>query len=313
MLVELFPEWSLDKIASKIGVTQRHIAAEGETAGDMAAKAAEILFHDAAVEKSTVDFILFCTQSPDYFLPTTACLIQDKLGLRTGSGALDFNLGCSGYVYGLALAKGLVCSGIAKNVLLLTADTYSKYIHPSDKSNRAIFGDAATATLISKEGFGEIGGFVFGTDGAGAENLIVRSGASRNPSMNSEVLESLDPGGIQSTYLFMNGSAIFNFTLDSVPKLVAQVLAKNVLTHDEISLFLFHQANSFMLTTLRKVCKITEERFYIDMNDVGNTVSSTIPVALSRLKDQNRLPQGNVLLSGFGVGYSWGGCILTCR
>jgi len=152
-LVKEFPEWTIDKVASKIGINKRHIAKENETASDMATHAAENLFSEHNIDRSSIDFILLCTQSPDYFLPTSACLIQNRLGLSTSCGALDFNLGCSGFVYGLSLAKGLIAAGIAQNVLLLTSETYSKHIHPKDKGNRTIFGDASAATLVSTEGF----------------------------------------------------------------------------------------------------------------------------------------------------------------
>lgn len=179
-LVEEFPEWTVDKIASKVGVNNRHVAGEQETALDMAVAVANNLFAaNPDIQREDVDFVLFCTQSPDYFLPTSACLIQEQLGLRTNIGAIDYNLGCSGYVYGLAVAKGLIIGGIAKNVLLLTAETYSKFLHPRDKGNRTIFGDAASASIVSTDGFAEIGEFALGTDGKGANNLIVRTGASR--------------------------------------------------------------------------------------------------------------------------------------
>ena len=151
-LVEEFPEWSVEKIAKKIGINERHLAADDETAGDMALKAAEKLIAENNLNRNEIDFVLLCTQSPDYFLPSTSCIIQSKLGLSTKCGAFDFNLGCSGYEYGLAVAKGLLVSGIAKNILLLTAETYNKHIHPKDKGNRTIFGDGASASLISTEG-----------------------------------------------------------------------------------------------------------------------------------------------------------------
>ena len=163
-IAEMFPEWSAEKVANKVGITERHISAADETATDMAYKAAEALFAQG-IDRSCVDFVLLCTQSGDYFLPSSACLLQDRLGLSKHCGALDFNLGCSGYEYGLAMAKGLIMAGIAKNILLLTAETYTKYIHPQDKGNRTIFGDGASASLISTEGFAEIGEFVLGTDG----------------------------------------------------------------------------------------------------------------------------------------------------
>jgi 3-oxoacyl-[acyl-carrier-protein] synthase-3 len=179
-LANEFPEWDAEKITFKVGVQKRHIAAEDETAMDMAIQAALKLF-DRSVDKAAVDYLLFCTQSPDYFLPASACIIQDRLGLSKNIGALDFNQGCSGYIYGLSLAKGLISAGIASNVLLLTGEAYTKRLHPKDKGNRTIFGDGASATLISTEGFGEIGEFCLGTDGSGAEHLILKTGGARNP------------------------------------------------------------------------------------------------------------------------------------
>lgn len=309
-LVNDFPEWTVDKIASKVGVKERHVAREDETASDMAIHAALRLFSEHNIDKAEIDFVLFCTQSPDYFLPTSACIIQDKLGLSKSIGALDFNLGCSGYVYGLSLAKGLVAGGIAKHILLLTSETYSKHLHPKDKGNRTIFGDAATATLISTEGIGEIGNFSLGTDGSGANNLIVRTGAFRNKDRKEDL--SFDENGnpVSSDYLYMNGSEIFNFTLDAVPVLVRDTLSKNGIEQANIDLFVFHQANKYMINFLRKKLKIEEEKFFVFLENVGNTVSSTIPVALYEAKKENKLT-GNVLLAGFGVGYSWGGCVLT--
>jgi 3-oxoacyl-[acyl-carrier-protein] synthase-3 len=310
-LVKEFPEWSVDKISMKIGISQRHLAEENETAGDLAYQAAIKLFDDFSINKSDIDFILLCTQSPDYFLPTTACLIQNRLGLPTSVGALDFNLGCSGYVYGLSLAKSLIVGDVAKNVLLLTAETYSKYINSNDKSNRSIFGDAASASLISKEGFAEVGDFILGTDGSGGKNLIVETGCSRQPKVKMDLF--LDESGTfrYSDHLYMNGSSIFNFTMDAVPPLIKETLLKNNLNQNEINLYVFHQANKFMLNTLRKLCNIDNENFYIDMEDVGNTVSSTIPIALSRAKKNGFIQLGaNILIAGFGVGYSWGATVL---
>ena len=308
-LVREFPEWSVDKIASKVGINQRHVATEDETSADLATKAAEKLFAENNVDKNAIDFILFCTQSPDYFLPTSACVIQNRLGLQTSCGALDFNLGCSGYVYGLSLAKGLIFAGIAKNVLLLTGETYSKFIHPKDKGNRTIFGDAGSASLISTEGFAEIGHFELGTDGKGANNLMVKSGGMRYPEAINDM--TLDENGnpISSDHLYMNGAEIFNFTIEAVPQLVRNTLIKNNLELSDIHLCAFHQANKYMLNFLRKKLKIEEDQFYYYMSEVGNTVSSTIPILLTEAKKEEKL-SGNVLLAGFGVGYSWGGTVL---
>ncbi len=307
-LVQEFPEWSVDKIADKVGVNKRHVAAPDETSKDLAVKAAKKLFdNNAEINKEDIDFVLFCTQSPDYFLPTSACLIQDELGLPTSCGALDFNLGCSGYVYGLSMAKALMTAGMAKNILLLTGETYSKFIHPRDKGNKTIFGDAGSATLVSSDGFAEIGNFSFGTDGRGAENLIVKSGAMRSPNPLNDV--ALDDNGnpISSDHLYMNGSEIFTFTIEAVPALIKDTLAKNDLSKEEIDSYVFHQANKFMLNFLRKKIKIEKEKFHVYLSEVGNTVSSTIPITLKEKMNESAL-HGNIILAGFGVGYSWAGC-----
>lgn len=312
LLVKDFPEWTVEKVASKIGIAERHIVNEDECASDLAVKAAEKLFSEHAINKTDIDFLLICTQSPDYFLPTTACLVQDRLELPTSIGALDFNLGCSGFVYGLSLAKGLVCSGIAKNVLLITSETYSKHIHPKDKGNRTIFGDAAAATLISTSGFASIENFSLGTDGRGGDNLMVKSGGLRNPERQNDLSFDESNNPKSSDHLFMDGSEIFNFTLEAVPLLVEDTLKKNGLQKDEIDLFVFHQANKYMMNFLRKKIKIDEEKFYYYLEKVGNTVSSTIPIALYEAQKEHKL-NGNILLAGFGVGYSWGGVIISVK
>lgn len=314
-IVRDFPEWSIEKIASKVGVNKRYVTIEDETAVDLAIAAAEKLFLDNDITKDNVDFILFCTQSPDYVLPTSACIIQDRLGLKKNIGALDFNLGCSGYVYGLSLAKGLICSQIAKNILFLTGETYNKYLHPKDKGNRTIFGDAATASLISTEGFAEIGEFCLGTDGSGAENLIIRSGGSRFPEKKNDLQYDENHNPISSDYLYMNGGEIFSFTLDNVPPLVDDTLNKNDLMKKDIDLYIFHQANKYMLNFLRKKAQIAEEKFYYCLSEFGNTVSCTIPIALKEaLNDGSIREKSSILIAGFGVGYSWGGTILKfCR
>lgn len=311
-LVKEFPEWSVDKVAQKVGVNSRHLAAEDETAGDMAEKAARKLFDEYLIDPKSIDFLMLCTQSPDYFLPSTACVLQDRLGIPTSAGAFDYNLGCSGCVYGMAMAKGLIAAGIAKNVLLLTAETYNKYLHPSDKSNRSIFGDGAAACLISTEGFAEIGEFVLGTDGSGANNLIVKTGASRQRSATGLSVED-DEGHIwYDDYLYMNGGAIFNFTLDAVPAMMEQVLERNHLKKDDIDYYVFHQANKFMLNTIRKVCVLPKDKFYVSLEETGNTVSSTVLIGLRDCLSSNTINTGDkVMISGFGVGLSWGGTILT--
>lgn len=310
-LVKIFPEWSVEKVAQKVGVNSRHLAASDETAGDMAEKAARKLFEEYHIQPESIDFLLLCTQSPDYFLPSTACILQDRLGIPTSAGAFDYNLGCSGCIYGMAVAKGLIAAGIAKNILLLTAETYNKYLHPEDKSNRSIFGDGAAACLISTEGFAEIQDFVLGTDGKGADNLIVKTGAARHMLPTGKSQED-DEGHIwYDDYLYMNGGAIFNFTLDAVPGMIQQLLEKHHLSQDDINYYVFHQANKFMLSTIRKFCVLPKDKFYINMENVGNTVSSTVLIGLKDCIERQVIkPNDTVMIAGFGVGLSWGGTIL---
>ena len=310
-LLKEFPEWSVDKVAAKVGVDSRHLAADDETAGDMAERAARNLFREYNILPEEIDFLLLCTQSPDYFRPSTACMLQHRLGIPTSAGAFDYDLGCSGCVYGLAIAKGLIAAGVAHNVLLLTAETYNKYLHPSDKSNRSIFGDGAAACLISTEGFVRIGGFALGTDGSGAERLIVKTGASRHKRQTGLSVTDEEGHTWHDDYLYMNGGAIFNFTLDVVPTMVDQILEKHNMCKDDIDYYVFHQANKFMLNTIRKVCGIPKEKFYVNLSQTGNTVSSTVFIALKECLQSGKIQKGmKVMIAGFGVGLSWGGTVL---
>jgi 3-oxoacyl-[acyl-carrier-protein] synthase-3 len=312
-LNELFPEWSASKISSKTGIYERRIALSDEFSSDMAVKAAEKLFAEYDIDRSKIDFILLCTQTPDYFLPTTACIVQDKLKLGNNIGALDFNLGCSGFVYGLSLAKGLISANIAKNVLLITSEMYSKLINEKDKGNRTLFGDAAAATLISAEGGEcEIGDFVLGTDGSGAENLIVKNGAFRNALKNGVDIIQDDEFKSNDNNLYMDGSEIFNFTAKAVPLMIDDLMKKLKLELNDIDLFVFHQANKFMLNFIRKKIGIPEDKFFFFLENCGNTVSSTIPIALYEAMKQQRINSNSkVIIAGFGVGYSWGATILN--
>jgi len=308
-----FPDWSVEKISSKVGISNRKIAAEDEFVSDMAVQASQRLFSEYGISPNEIDYLILCTQSPDYFLPATACVVQNRLGIPTSAGAIDINQGCSGFVYGLSMAKGLIATGDFNNILLITAETYSKYIHPLDKGNRTIFGDAAAAVLITSSPHGgRIGRFILGSDGNGANNLIVKRGGARFPkSADLTYNEAENDHSPNENFLYMNGSEIFNFTIDAVPKLVANTLERNNLTDNDIDLYIFHQANRFMLQYLRKKLKIEDDRFYIFMENCGNTVSSTIPIALKNAQIEKKVQPGSkVLLAGFGVGYSWGGTVI---
>ncbi len=311
-LVQLYGDWTAEKILSKTGIASRHVVSEGECASDLAEKAAQKLFESGVILPEDIDFILLATQSPDYQLPTTACILQDRLGIPQTAGALDFNLGCSAFIYGLAMAKSFINTKIAKNVLLITAETYTKHIHPLDKSARTIFGDAAAATLINDDGYA-IGNFDLGTDGSGKDALIIPAGGAKLSRSEVTAEEKEDNGSIRSQdNLYMDGTEVFSFTIRVVPQSVKNVLEKNNLTLDDIDLFVFHQANKFMLDFLRNKIKIPKEKFYVNMQDIGNTVSATIPIALKRAEEDGRLhKEDKVLLVGFGVGLSWGSTIIT--
>lgn len=309
-LAEQFPNWSSDKIEKKVGIRERHIVKEDETALDLALEAGKKILKNYAKDK--VDFLLFCTQSPEYYLPSGACILQDRLELKTNIGALDYNLGCSGFIYGLAMAKCLINSNIAKNILLITSETYTKHIHPKDKGNKTIFGDAAAATIIEKSKEEQLGEFVLGTDGSGYKNLIVPNGGLRNR-YNPNAKEIDDGSGSIRTNnnLYMNGPEIFNFTIKAVPKVVSKTLEKNNTTLEDIDYIIFHQANKYMNEYLRKKINIPKEKFYLNLLHTGNTVSATIPIAIKDCLDNNVIKKGDkVLLIGFGVGYSWGGTII---
>ena len=241
-------------------------------------------------------------------MPTTACLMQHRLGLRTSIGALDFNLGCSGFVYGLSLADGLIRSGAAKRILLITAETYSKFIHSDDRSLRTIFGDGAAATLIESSETQSLSAFRFGTDGSAGDTLIVNSGGAR------PAATAIQPRTKRRwlSKLYMDGPRLINLTLNTIPQTIERVLAEGQVNESDIELFLVHQATHKLLDQLRQEMHLDEQRMPTVLREVGNTVSSTIPIIMHELRKSGRLRRGTrCLLAGFGVGFSWAGCLWT--
>lgn len=319
-LPDLTEENTNTRLRKKTGIESRHICPPGITASDIAHEAAEKLFANG-IDRDIIDFLILCTQSPDYFLPTTACILQDRLGLPKSCGAFDFNLGCSGYVYGLGMAKGLIESGQAENILLLTSETYSRHINPRDNATRPLFGDGASATLIQRidtESDG-IYGTVYGTDGSGAGSLIVPVGGMRHPYAETGLEEYTDSFGNFRTNrdLYMNGAGIMDFALEVVPQTLENVLAKSALKRQDIDYYVFHQANRMILDYLREKCGLQDFPFWNDVRDYGNTVSSSIPIALAdMMRLEGSTDMKRVVIIGFGVGLSWGGCVVNlsrCR
>lgn len=313
---QLFPEAIVNKEnLLKIGVQERHIIDPSETASDIAVKAAKALFSEHKINPEEIDFLIFCAQEFDYYTPTTACVIHEKLNLPKSCGALDFNLGCSGYVYGLSLAKGLIESVGLKNVLFLTSSTLTKTFHKKDKSSLFIFGDGATATLISANNTTSgIGEFIFGTDGKGANKIIVKDGGARNLLSESSYIDKSDDYGntTNDSSFYMNGVGVFVFGLNTVPKMVAELLLKERKEIKDIDLFIFHQANLFLIDKIRAKLGIPEKKIFNYMKNTGNTVSSSIPIVLSEAIKSGVAKKGDaLLLAGFGVGLSWAATIVT--
>lgn len=295
------------RILKNTGIRNRYIAAPNELASDMAVKAAETFFKEHRVNRADIDMLIFCSECYDYIAPATSCVLQDRLGLNKSTACIDMPYGCSGYVYGLAMAKGFLTSGIAKKVLFITADTSTKTLPENDLELRSIFSDAASVTLLEKDSIEQIGQFVFGTDGSGCRNIYISRSAFNEPIDEKFISEEKLTNG----KMIMNGMEIFNFGLRVVPPLVKETLQKNNLQPEEIDLYILHQPTRFLLETIRKKMNLPEERFFINIDIHGNTVSATIPLALKDAEKQGKIKKGmNVLLAGFGIGYSWAGTIL---
>ncbi len=295
------PDWRMDEIVKKTGIHKRYVAAPSESAGDLGLKAAQKLFA-SEYDRSRVDCLIFVTQSPDYSLPTTACILQDRLGLSSHCMAFDVNLGCSGYVYALSIAAALIETSTVSNALVICAETYSKYIAKTDRTCRPIFSDAAAATLVVASKSDCIGPFDFGTDGSGALNLVV---------LNSGAKSELMADGRLDRTIFMNGSAVFMFTMKMVPVSVMNLVRKRGISIDEIDLFIFHQASQLVLENIVRRLQLKPEKVFLNMGEIGNTVSASIPIAIKDAVNRGVLKPGQrIMLVGFGVGYSWGACLV---
>lgn len=308
------PTWDMRRVMSRTGVATRHIAGPEETAYDLACCACDLLLTDHPELRGRIDAILFCTQSEDYLLPANSTLLHRYLDLPDEVFAIDYNLACSGYIYGLALAQSLIAGGIARDVLLVTADTYSKYIHPGDRAARTLFGDGAAATWISSSDSGRgVIDVICATSGKDHKMFIIPAGGCRLPrSAETSQARADITGSIRSLEnIHMDGSAVLSFVESRVPRQVMAILERNGITMDEIDLVIFHQASKVTLDSLCRLLDVPSEKAFTNLRDVGNTVSASIPIAIRDAMDQGRLRPGNrVLLSGFGVGMSWATAIL---
>ncbi len=314
-LEKIFDSVDAEKIYKNTGIRNRHIAKKEVCVSDLSIIAAKNLFRNAEIDPKEIEMLIFCTQGPDYFLPATSCIIQDALGLSNSCAAFDMNLGCSGYVYGLAIAQSFIHSNMVNNVLLIIGDISSRTINPRDKSTRILFGDGVAATYISKkEGIAEISGdFILGTDGSGYQNIIIPAGAFRTPKTAATSIEKEDSEGnirsLEDTY--MNGIEVFTFALKRVPEVIDKLLIKTGNKLEQIDWFVFHQANKFILDYISRKMKIPSSKVLLSLEEYGNTSSASIPITFKLAQEKRLFKNGDlIMLIGFGVGYSWGANLL---
>ncbi|CAK8723196.1 MAG: 3-oxoacyl-[acyl-carrier-protein] synthase-3 [Candidatus Electronema aureum] len=312
--MKVFGEDEVYKISANIGVKSRYIAPPHLCTSDLCFFAAERLLHEASWKKDSVDALIFVSQTPDYRLPATSCILQKRLGLSNECASFDISMGCSGYIYGLWVASSLIVGGNIDRVLLLVGDTSNKLLSPQDRSVALLFGDAGTATLLEKSAHAQPMTFVMGTDGDGANNLIVPSGGFRKIANEStKIRTERENNNIRSDEdLFMNGAEIFSFTLERLSPLIRSVLDESSWTVDDVDFFIFHQANKFILNFLTKKMKLSPHKVPIVLEKFGNTSSASIPLALSSsLHEELCNKELRLIFSGFGVGYSWGAVALN--
>ena len=285
-------KWPYSKIILATGIKYRYETKKNETALQLALSACKTL-----KSKNQIDVLIYVTQSPEYLLPTTACIIQNKLNLRKDILAFDINQGCSGFVQGLFTAYSFLKQKEIKKVLLICSDTYTKYIKNGDRSCETIFSDAASAIIIKKN-TKKKNIFKFGTDGSGAKNLIVANSASNyKPNLKPNI--------------FMDGKNVFMFTMTNIPSFVLDLLTKSKTNINEIKYFIFHQASKMVVDNLIRKMNLPKKKVFCNYEKIGNTVSSTIPIALFDLLKKKKIKKGNkLLLCGFGVGYSMAATII---
>ncbi len=315
-LASRYNGWDENKIFEKTGIRKRHVVNSNEHVSDLAVNAALNLFKKGYINPVEIETLVLCTQTPDYALPGSSYIVHERLGLSKKCITFDFNQGCTGFVYGLFIVGNMIHSGCLKNALLITSETYSRWYHTLDKSVTTIFGDGAAAIYIrsTKDTHG-IGPFIFGTDGKGFKNLTVPySGSHKSSHKNDELKEFIDESGNVRTLanLFMNGPELFRFAISTVPSMVENLLSISKESIEKIDKFVFHQANSYMLKNIQKILDIPDHKMIYEIENVGNTVSASIPIALKSAYDKGNISVGDkLLLAGFGVGYSWAGTILT--
>jgi 3-oxoacyl-[acyl-carrier-protein] synthase-3 len=313
-LCERFGTEQMNRTVQLTGIRERRVAKDGECASDLAFKAAEDLFERTGIDRGSIDLVTFATQTPDYLLPTTACILQNRLGLPKTAAAFDINLGCSQYLYSLGVAHGMLTAGTVKRALVMTGDTVSRILNPKDRAVVPLFGDAGTATILEARPEGGFLGFDFGTDGSGAEALIWPASGLRLPRSPETAIEETDKSGSTRSKndMFMDGSAIYVFTLRTVSETVKRVLDKTGLTVGDIDLFVFHQASKMIVDSAARKLGLPADKIHMKLADVGNSGGSTVAIALADALAQGKVKPGmKIVLTAFGVGLSWGSAVLV--
>lgn len=310
-LASVFTEFSEADISKISGVSQRFSVGKDGLSSSFGAEVAELFFNRHGIERNSIDYLIFCTEGPDYIAPATSCIVQQKLKLPKSIGTFDLSFGCSGYTYGLLMSKALVESGIANKVLFITADIPTQGVSKRDPYLNFIFSDAASATLITNETKGyRLGKFACGTDGSGEQSLLVRN-SGFNTSKDSDWYTDELTRDLRVGEMAMNGEEIFRFSLKEVPGLIAQILEYNECEFDEIDLFIFHQASPIILKSLKRKLNIPDNKFFTNLVDVGNTVSASIPLCLKDAEENGVIKSDmKILIAGFGIGFSWSGTII---
>lgn len=311
-----FKEGEAEKVIASTGIERRRITDAKTTSSDLCYKAAEKLIDEIGWNKEDIDCLIFVSQTPDYILPSTSCILQSRLGLKQGCYTIDISYGCPGWVYGLSVISSLMSSGCMKKGLLLVGDTPSKFKSRNDKTAWPLFGDAGTATAIEYSAGAEEMYFTFSTDGNAHQAIIIRDGGARNPVTESSLKEIVYGEGIARRPLDseMDGMAVFAFGLKRAPESVLELLEFSQIDKDNIDLFVFHQANYFMNEKIRKKLKIPAEKVPYCMQDFGNTSCATIPLTLAvKCSELLNNEARKVVATAFGVGLSWGSVLFTLK
>lgn len=308
--------YDIDKLVSTTGIERRHIISAGTCTSDLCLKAAERLIGELNWEKKEIEALIFVSQTPDYILPATSCLLQDKLGLSTECITLDISLGCSGFVYGLSTLANYMQAGMIRKALLLAGDTSSLTCSKEDKSSYPLFGDAGTATALEfsegEDGFK----FHLGSDGSGSQAIIINDGGYRSPFCEESLIVDEIADGINRNklHLALDGMDVFSFGITKAPETVNALLTRFNIDKEKIDFFYFHQANKMMNDRIRKKLLLPEDKVPLSLKQFGNTSSASIPLTMvTQTARELSSGQNEILACGFGVGLSWGSVCFTAK